>query len=193
MPYNLYPMPSLIIGLGNPGAAYARNRHNIGFILAEGLAARYRLAGPKQKFSAEVYTGRIGDHDTIVALPQTFMNLSGDAVGNLARFYKIAPGQIRVLHDELDLPPGKIKTKLGGGAAGHNGLKSIDGHIGQDYHRLRFGIGHPGDKNLVSDYVLHDFAKSELDLAAKTIPAIIDNFALWLDGNDKEFIEKVNI
>lgn len=182
----------LIIGLGNPGASYARNRHNIGFILAEGLAARYRMAGPKQKFSAEIYTGRIGDHDVIIGLPQTFMNLSGDAVGNLARFYKIMPAQIWVLHDELDLLPGKVKIKLGGGAAGHNGLKSIDSHMGPDYHRLRFGIGHPGDKNLVSDYVLHDFSQVELDAAAKTIPAIINNFGLWLDGNDKEFMEKVN-
>ncbi len=164
----------LLVGLGNPGARYERTRHNIGFMAADAIVRRHGLPPFRAKFQGEVTEGLIGGVRTLVLKPQTFMNLSGDSVGAAARFYKIEPREIAVLHDELDLAPGKLKVKQGGGAAGHNGLRSIDANLGPDYWRVRLGIGHPGAKELVLAYVLQNFAAEE---QSSWLPALIDAIA----------------
>jgi len=164
----------LLVGLGNPGARYERTRHNIGFMAADAIVRRHGLPPFKAKFQGEVTEGLIGGVKTLVLKPQTFMNLSGDSVGAAARFYKIEPKEIAVLHDELDLAPGKMRVKQGGGAAGHNGLRSIDAALGPDYWRVRLGIGHPGAKELVLTYVLQNFASDE---QSSWLPALIDAVA----------------
>ncbi|MBY8976727.1 aminoacyl-tRNA hydrolase [Rhodobacteraceae bacterium NNCM2] len=149
----------LFVGLGNPGAKYARNRHNIGWMALDEIA---RSFGPwRAKFQGEIAEGRLGGDKVILLKPHTFMNLSGQSVGEAMRFYKLSPADITVFHDEIDLAPGKCRVKTGGGHAGHNGLRSLHAHIGPDYHRVRIGVGHPGDKNRVPGYVLHDFAKAD--------------------------------
>ncbi|HRY03209.1 MAG TPA: aminoacyl-tRNA hydrolase, partial [Beijerinckiaceae bacterium] len=147
----------LFVGLGNPGRQYARNRHNIGFMAIEQIARAHNFAPFRARFQGRVSEGQIGGEKVILLEPETYMNESGRAVGEAARFYKIGLDGIAVFHDELDLAPGKCRVKIGGGAAGHNGLRSIDAHLGKDYRRIRLGIGHPGDKNLVHSYVLNDF------------------------------------
>ncbi len=152
----------LIVGLGNPGDKYKGNRHNIGFMAVDAIAQAHRFTGFKSKFQGEFSEGRIGDEKVVLLKPQTYMNESGQSVGRCAKFYKIPPARIIVFHDELDLPPSKVRLKVGGGVAGHNGLKSIKAHLGTaDFHRVRMGIGHPGDKSRVSGYVLSDFAKAD--------------------------------
>ncbi|MDZ7603170.1 MAG: aminoacyl-tRNA hydrolase, partial [Hoeflea sp.] len=148
----------LIAGLGNPGPQYARNRHNVGFMAVDEIARRHSFSGFSKKFRGEIAEGTIADQKVLLLKPMTFMNLSGDSVGDALRFYKLSPADLIVLHDELDIAPGKLKLKTGGGNGGHNGLKSIDAHCGKDYKRLRIGIGHPGHKDRVSPYVLGDFA-----------------------------------
>jgi peptidyl-tRNA hydrolase, PTH1 family len=170
----------LIVGLGNPGQKYARNRHNIGFMALDAIARRWNAKPWKAKFQAEI-TDIIVDGEKVLLLkPQTFMNESGRAVGEAMRFHKIALEDIAVFHDELDLAPAKLRVKTGGGNAGHNGLRSISAHCGNDYPRIRMGIGHPGDKDMVHAYVLSDFAKSEegwaedmCRLSADLLPRII--------------------
>lgn len=166
----------LIVGLGNPGARYQRNRHNIGFMAVDEIVHRHRFSAFRAKFQGEIAEGEVGGERVYALKPQTFMNLSGDSVGAASRFYKIAPAEIAVFHDEIDLAPGKLKVKRGGGAAGHNGLRSIDAAIGQDYWRVRLGVGHPGVKELVQAYVLQNFAAEE---------------ALWLDPLLKALAEAV--
>lgn len=151
----------LIVGLGNPGAQYARNRHNIGFLAVEAIAAEQGFGPWRSKFQGAVAEGRLGGEKALLLRPETFMNLSGDSVRAAMGFYKLTPADVVVLHDELDLAPGRLRFKTGGGHAGHNGLRSIDAHIGPAFQRLRMGIGHPGDKRLVSNYVLGDFAKAD--------------------------------
>lgn len=151
----------LLVGLGNPGKAYAGNRHNIGFMALEAIARACNAAPFRKKFQGETSEARLGLERAILLKPDTYMNESGRAVAEAARFHKIDVGDIIVLHDELDLAPGKIRVKLGGGNAGHNGLRSITAHMGNDYKRVRLGIGHPGDKAMVHNYVLSDFAKAE--------------------------------
>lgn len=151
----------LLVGLGNPGQKYQKNRHNIGFLQVEQIAEYYQFGSWKVKFQAKCAEGRIGSHRVLALLPQTFMNLSGQSVAEAAKFYKIPLSDILVIHDELDLASGTLKMKQGGGAAGHNGLRSISQHMGEDYRRLRFGIGHPGDKSKVHNWVLGDFGKQE--------------------------------
>ena len=151
----------LLVGLGNPGKAYAGNRHNIGFMALEAIARACNAAPFRKKFQGETSEARLGAERAILLKPDTYMNESGRAVAEAARFHKIDVGDIIVLHDELDLAPGKIRVKLGGGNAGHNGLRSITAHMGNDYKRVRLGIGHPGDKAMVHNYVLSDFAKAE--------------------------------
>ena len=151
----------LIAGLGNPGSRYAANRHNIGFMAADAIARRHGLGAWRRRFQGETADGMIGNERAVVLKPLTFMNESGRAVGEAMRFFNLEPADVVVLHDELDLPPGKVRVKTGGGHAGHNGLRSIQAHIGPDFHRVRLGIGHPGIKELVHAYVLHDFAKSD--------------------------------
>ena len=151
----------IFVGLGNPGSKYANNRHNIGFMALDGLTAAHGFAPWKQKFQAQISEGQLGREKILLLKPQTFMNLSGQAVGEAARFYKATAQDVTVFHDELDLAPGRLKVKQGGGHAGHNGLRSVHAHIGEAYRRVRMGIGHPGHKDLVARYVLHDFAKAD--------------------------------
>lgn len=183
----------LIAGLGNPGRQYEGNRHNIGFMAAGAIASEYMLGPFRNKFQADMLEGRIGDHKIVLLKPQTYMNESGRSVVETARFFKIPPERIFIIHDELDLPPGKIRVRQGGGTAGHNGLKSIQAQLGSpDFWRIRVGIGHPGDKSKVSGYVLSDFAKSEAAWVDDMTGAIADHIALLLDGGDgADFTRKV--
>lgn len=151
----------LFVGLGNPGAKYAANRHNIGFMALDRIAADHGFGPWKRAFQGSVAEGRLGTQKVLLLKPETFMNLSGQSVQALVQFHKIDLSDVTVFHDELDLPPAKIKYKMGGGHAGHNGLRSIHAHLGEAYGRVRLGIGHPGHKDRVADYVLHDFAKAD--------------------------------
>ena len=165
----------LIVGLGNPGKKYAQNRHNIGFLALERIAKDHDLPDWRSKFQSQITEGSFGGQKTLLLMPNTFMNLSGQSVQAAANFYKIDAKDIIVLHDELDLPPGKVKMKQGGGHAGHNGLRSITQHLNADFWRLRIGIGHPGDKSRVSGYVLSDFSKSDQSWVDELLPAISKN------------------
>lgn len=151
----------LFVGLGNPGPKYAGNRHNIGYMALDQIAGDHGFAPWRAKFQGQVSEGRLGREKVILLKPETFMNLSGQSVGEAMRFYKLSPADVVVFHDELDLAPGKCRVKTGGGHAGHNGLRSIHQHIGADYDRVRMGIGHPGHKDAVARYVLNDFAKAD--------------------------------
>ncbi|MGL5011234.1 MAG: aminoacyl-tRNA hydrolase [Paracoccaceae bacterium] len=153
----------LLVGLGNPGAKYQNNRHNIGFMALDRIAADHGFSPWKKGFHGLIAEGRIGDARVLLLKPETFMNLSGQAVQAAVAFHKIPLADVTVFHDELDLAPGKMRLKQGGGHAGHNGLRSIHGHLGEAYGRVRLGIGHPGHKDLVAAYVLHDFAKADQD------------------------------
>ncbi len=184
----------LVVGLGNPGGAYARNRHNIGFMAADEIVRRHNFSPWRSKFQAEVSEGSIAGEKVLVIKPQTYMNLSGQSVAQAARFHKIDPADILVLHDELDLPPAKMRAKKGGGAGGHNGLKSMDQHLGsKDYWRVRLGIGHPGHKDLVSGYVLHDFAKADEAWLTPLIDAVAEALPLLLRGDDGGFMNRVTV
>lgn len=153
----------LWVGLGNPGAKYAANRHNIGFMAVDRVAEDHGFAPWRAKFQGQLSEGRLGADKVLLLKPETFMNLSGQSVGEAMRFYKLTPGDVTVFHDELDLAPGKVRLKRGGGHAGHNGLRSIHAHIGEAYARVRLGIGHPGHKDRVAAYVLSDFARADQD------------------------------
>ncbi len=181
----------LLVGLGNPGAEYARQRHNIGFLALDTIAERYHLGPFRQRFKGLVAEGRIDSAPVLLLKPQTYMNLSGESVAAAARFYRIEPDHIVVFHDELDLVPGKLRTKLGGGTAGHNGLRSIDTHLGPDFRRVRMGIGHPGHRDMVSGYVLHDFAKADRDWLVKLLDAVADAVPLLLQGDEAGFMNRV--
>ena len=182
----------LLVGLGNPGAKYEKNRHNIGFITADQIAADYSLPSFRKKFDGLITEGRIGEEKVALLKPETYMNESGRSVGQAVRFYKVTPSRIIVFYDELDLPPGKVKVKKGGGSGGHNGIKSIDAHLGKpDYWRVRLGIGHPGDKDRVSGYVLSDFAKAEMAWVPGWIEAVSKYVPLMLEGKDSEFMTRL--
>ena len=181
----------LIVGLGNPGSQYARNRHNVGFMAADAIVRRHSFSGFSKKFRAEIAEGTLAGEKALVLKPMTFMNLSGDSVGEAMRFYKLNPSDIIVIHDELDLAPGKLKLKTGGGNGGHNGLKSIDAHCGKDYKRLRIGIGHPGHKDRVNPHVLGDFAKSDQDWLQPLLDAIADHVEMMAKGDDAGFLNKI--
>lgn len=183
----------LMAGLGNPGAKYRNNRHNIGFMAAEAIHGRHRFAPWRQRFQGLCAEGTIGTQRVLLVLPMTYMNESGRAVGEAMRFFKIPLGDVVVFHDELDLPPAKLRVKTGGGNAGHNGLRSITAHVGNDYRRVRIGIGHPGDKDRVHSYVLQDFAKSERDWVAALCEAIADNAPLLAKRQDATFQNKVHL
>lgn len=182
----------LVVGLGNPGSEYARNRHNIGFMAADELVRRHSFGPWRAKFQGEIAEGSIGGTKVLVLKPLTFMNLSGQAVAAAARFLKVPVEDIVVIHDELDLAPGKLRVKRGGGAGGHNGLKSIDQHLGQNYRRIRLGIGHPGDKDRVAGYVLHDFAKSEI-WVEPFVDAVADALPSLLKGDEPGFMNRVSV
>lgn len=181
----------LLVGLGNPGADYQHTRHNIGFMAVEAILHRFSFAAEKQKFRGMLSEGTIAGARVMTLRPLTYMNLSGESVGECVRFYKIPPEQIIVFHDELDLPLGKLRMKRGGGHGGHNGLKSLDAHIGQDYWRVRMGIDHPGDKDRVSDYVLSNFSKSEAAEVERITAALAEHAALALRGDDAAYMSKV--
>ncbi|RBI84298.1 aminoacyl-tRNA hydrolase [Rhodosalinus halophilus] len=177
----------LFVGLGNPGAKYARNRHNIGFMAVDRIAEDHGFGPWRSKFRAEVAEGRLGGEKVILLKPQTYMNLSGQSVGEAMRFYKLAAEDVTVFHDELDLAPGKVRVKQGGGHAGHNGLRSIHAHIGEAYRRVRLGIGHPGHKDLVSAYVLHDFAKADEDWLDDLMRGVSDGAPHLAEGDQSRF------
>jgi PTH1 family peptidyl-tRNA hydrolase len=181
----------LVVGLGNPGAKYVGNRHNIGFMALDRAADDHGFSAWRSKFQAETAEARVGTKRVVLLKPQTYMNESGRAVGEAARFLKVPPVDIIVVHDELDLAPGKCRVKLGGGHAGHNGLRSIHAHIGADYARVRLGIGHPGDKNLVSGYVLHDFAKADDTWLDPVIRGFSDGLPKLTTGDDAGFMNAV--
>jgi PTH1 family peptidyl-tRNA hydrolase len=171
----------LVVGLGNPGARYARNRHNIGFMGIDAIARRHRAAGFRNRFKGELAEASIGGERVLLLKPQTFMNASGESVGDAARFFKLLLSDIIVIHDEIDLRPGKMRVKRGGGNAGHNGLRSIDALLAPDYWRVRIGVGHPGVKELVQPYVLQNFSGEELTgwvepllgAAAEAVPLLV--------------------
>ena len=169
----------LFVGLGNPGAKYAGNRHNIGFMAVDRIAADHGFGPWRAKFQGHVTEGVLEGEKVILLKPATFMNLSGQSVGEAMRFYKLTPGDVTVFHDELDLAPGKLRVKTGGGHAGHNGLRSIHAHIGAEYARVRLGIGHPGHKDRVAGYVLQDFAKADQEWLDDMMRGIADG-APWL-------------
>jgi peptidyl-tRNA hydrolase, PTH1 family len=181
----------LFVGLGNPGRAYAAQRHNIGFMAADAISRRHPFAPFRSRFQAQTSEGTIGSERIILVKPETFMNESGRAVGEASRFYKIDLGDIIVFHDELDLEPGQLRVKVGGGNAGHNGLRSITDHIGNDYRRVRIGIGHPGDKARVHDYVLGNFFKDEQPWVVAMCEAIAGNAGYLADGADNSFQNKI--
>ncbi|WP_293879776.1 aminoacyl-tRNA hydrolase [Sphingomonas sp.] len=181
----------LWVGLGNPGASYAMQRHNVGFMAADAIAEVHRFDPWRVRFQGWAAEGRIGAEKIILLKPATFMNESGRSVGEAMRFYKLAVGDVTILHDELDLAPFKVKVKTGGGTAGHNGLRSTDAHIGNEFRRVRIGIGHPGHKDRVTGYVLGNYAKAELDPLADLLGAVASE-AEWLaKGDDVRFMNDV--
>lgn len=181
----------LLVGLGNPGPRHARNRHNIGFMAVDALARRHEFAPFRAKFSGEVAEGTVAGERVLALKPMTFMNLSGESVGACARFLKIEPQEIAVIHDELDLAPGKLRVKRAGGSAGHNGLRSIDAAIGPDYWRVRLGIGHPGMKELVHPYVLQNFDAEEMSWVTPLTDAIAEALPLLVKDDTQGFMTKV--
>ncbi|KYG21990.1 peptidyl-tRNA hydrolase [Bradyrhizobium sp. AT1] len=183
----------LFVGLGNPGAKYARNRHNIGFMAVDEIARRHGFAPWRRRFQGDTSEGTLGTERVILLKPTTYMNDSGRAVQDAASFFKIVPGDVTVFHDELELPPGKVRVKIGGGIAGHNGLRSISAHIGNDYRRVRLGIGHPGVKELVHGHVLSDFAKADNDWVATLCEAVAEHAGLVAKGTDATFANRVHL
>jgi peptidyl-tRNA hydrolase, PTH1 family len=177
----------LFVGLGNPGAKYAGNRHNIGFMALDRIASDHGFGPWQVKFKGLISEGRLGTEKVLLLKPQTFMNLSGESVQAAMAFYKIAIGDITVFHDELDLAPGKCRVKTGGGHAGHNGLRSIHAHLGEAYHRVRLGIGHPGHKDAVAAYVLNDFAKVEQDWLDDLLRGISEGASFLAAGDGGRF------
>ena len=183
----------LLVGLGNPGEKYARNRHNVGFMAADEIVRRHSFSPPRARFQGIVCEGTLGGEKAIVLKPTTYMNESGRAVGEAMRFYKLTPADVVVFYDELDLDAGKIRMKTGGGAAGHNGIRSIAAHIGPDFRRVRIGIGHPGIKERVMSHVLGDFAKADMGWVEPMLDAIADAAPLLAEGKDATFANKVHL
>jgi len=183
----------IFAGLGNPGAKYANNRHNVGFMAADAIARRHSFSPWTKKFQGEIAEGRLGGEKVLLLKPQTFMNLSGQSVGEAMRFYKLDTSAITVLYDEIDLAAGKVRIKSGGSAGGHNGIRSIDQHIANDYRRVRIGVGHPGAKELVHGYVLGDFAKADHAWLDPLLESIADNADMLAKGEDNGFMNKISL
>ncbi len=181
----------LLVGLGNPGDKYANNRHNIGFMAIETIAERYRFSPWRARFQGLVAEGVVEGEKVLALKPQTYMNLSGQAVGEAARFFKIDAGSVIVLYDEIELAAGKVKVKLAGGSAGHNGIKSLDAHIGADYWRVRLGVGRPATKEQVHGHVLSDFAKADREWLDKLLVSVSDSIPLLIAGSESKFMTKV--
>jgi PTH1 family peptidyl-tRNA hydrolase len=183
----------LLVGLGNPGSEHVGNRHNVGFMVVQEIAKRHRFPAWRRRFQGVSTEGPIGSERALLLLPGTYMNESGRAVAEAMNFYKLGLEAIIVLHDEIELAPGKVRVKTGGGNAGHNGLRSITSHIGNDYRRVRIGVGHPGDKDLVHAYVLNDFAKDERPWVEALCDIIADNAELLARGQDASFQNKIHL
>ena len=181
----------LLVGLGNYGSEYAHNRHNIGFMAVDHFADKSEFGAWKRKFQGQLGEGKIGRHRFICLKPETYMNLSGQSVSQVAHFYKIPLENIIVFHDDLDLAAGKIRVKKGGGHGGHNGLRSIDSHMGADYHRVRMGIGRPATPEAVHSYVLNDFSKAERVWLDPLLDALAKHLPLLLDGNEAGYMNKI--
>jgi PTH1 family peptidyl-tRNA hydrolase len=182
----------LLVGLGNPGPRHAKNRHNIGFMAVDEIVRRHDFGPWRARFQGRIAEGRIAGEKVLALEPETYMNESGRAVGEAVRFYKLEPEtQVIVIYDEIDLKPGKVRVKLGGGAGGHNGIRSIDNHIGRDYRRVRLGVGHPGDKDLVHGHVLQDFAKVETAERDKLIEAVAVELPRLIEGDDGGFMSRL--
>ncbi|MFC5757088.1 MULTISPECIES: aminoacyl-tRNA hydrolase [unclassified Rhizobium] len=181
----------IIAGLGNPGAKYAGNRHNIGFMAVDAIHRRHSFSPWSKKFKAEISEGELAGEKVLLIKPQTFMNLSGEAVGEAMRFYKLQPSDLVAIYDELDLPAGKARLKTGGGHGGHNGIKSLDAHCGREYRRLRLGIGHPGVKDLVHNHVLGDFAKADQAWLEPLLDTLADNAEMLVRNEDSQLMNKI--
>jgi PTH1 family peptidyl-tRNA hydrolase len=183
----------LLVGLGNPGPGHAGDRHNIGYMAADAIVRRHAFGPSRAKFKGVTADGSIADEKVAVLKPETYMNLSGESVLAAAQFYKLPPEQVIVIHDEIDLAFGKLRVKQGGGSGGHNGLRSIDGHFGPDYWRVRLGVGHPGIPELVIHHVLRPFAKEEMPLVEKLLDAVADAVPLLIAGDPNRFMSKVDV
>jgi PTH1 family peptidyl-tRNA hydrolase len=181
----------LLVGLGNPGPRHARQRHNVGFMALDAIADQHGLSAERSRFAGAVREGTIAGEKVLALKPMTFMNESGRSVGEAARFHKLPLENVIVFHDELDLAPGKVRVKTGGGAAGHNGLRSLDAHIGPNYRRVRIGIGHPGHKDKVLGHVLHDFSREDEDWLVPVLDAIADAAPELVRGQDANFMNRV--
>ena len=181
----------LFVGLGNPGSEYASNRHNIGFMAADVIHRRHNFSPWRKKFKGDLSEGTLGGEKVLLLKPQTFMNESGRSVGEAIRFHDIPLESVYVFYDELDLEPGKVRVKLGGGAAGHNGIRSISAHITPEFKRVRLGIGHPGDKRFVQPHVLGNFAKDDRDWLVALLDAVANNAEMLAQGLDEKFQSKV--
>jgi PTH1 family peptidyl-tRNA hydrolase len=183
----------IIAGLGNPGQKHQNNRHNVGFMAADAIVRRHSFSPWSKKFQGLVAEGNLGGEKVLVIKPQTYMNLSGQAVGEAMRFYKLGPDDLIVLYDEIDLAPAKVRVKTGGGSGGHNGIRSLDQHCGVAYRRVRIGIGHPGVKELVHGHVLGDFAKADAEWLEPLLDAIADAAPMLVAGDDNGFMNKVSL
>ncbi len=181
----------LFVGLGNPGAQYAGHRHNIGFMAVDRIAADHGFSPWRSRFQGQTSEGQLGGEKVLLLKPGTYMNRSGQSVGEALRFFKLTPGDVTVFHDELDLAPGKLRLKQGGGHAGHNGLRSIHEHLGDAYGRVRLGIGHPGHKDAVAGYVLHDFAKADQDWLDDLLRGISDGAVALAASDGPKFMNTV--
>ncbi len=181
----------IIAGLGNPGTKHAGHRHNIGFMAVDEIVRRHGFSAWRKKFQSEISEGLLDGETVLVMKPQTYMNESGRAVGEAMRFYNLGPEDLVVLYDELDLVPGKVRVKTGGGAGGHNGIRSIDAHCGKDYRRVRLGIGHPGSKDKVTRHVLGDFAKADHEWLDPLLDEVARSAGMLAKGDDAGFMNKV--
>ncbi|HIC80544.1 MAG TPA: aminoacyl-tRNA hydrolase [Kiloniellaceae bacterium] len=181
----------LLVGLGNPGPRYAQNRHNIGFMAVDEIVRRYGFSPWRNRFQAETAEGRMAGDKVLAMKPQTYMNESGRAVGEALRFFKLEPEDVIVLYDEIDLAPGKLRVKCGGGSGGHNGIRSLESHIGKEFWRVRLGVGHPGDKERVHGHVLSDFAKADQPWLEKLLDAVAAELPTLAGGDAPHFMTKV--
>ena len=183
----------LLVGLGNPGSKYSNNRHNVGFMAVDEIAHRHGFGAARRKFQGDIAEGRIGTEKVLLLKPHTYMNESGRSVGEAAQFYKLAPEDIVIIHDEIDLEAGKFRMKVGGGSAGNNGIKSLVRHLGPDFRRMRIGVGHPGNRGEVHSHVLKDFSKLDHEWLDPMIAAIADNINLVVAGDDASFANKLHL
>ncbi|MEJ2015549.1 MAG: aminoacyl-tRNA hydrolase [Limibacillus sp.] len=181
----------ILVGLGNPGPRYAANRHNIGFLALEAIARRHNAPAWRGRFQGRAAEATLDGEKCLLLCPETYMNNSGQSVGEALRFYKLPPDKVTVFYDELDLRPGKMKVKWGGGAAGHNGIRSLIAHIGPDFRRVRLGIGHPGNKDLVMPWVLGDFAKADRDWLEPLLDALASELPLLVKGDEGSYMSRV--